>query len=42
MIFGGAGQNGIILANVTMLPRLIPYKGQVSLFDVPDAVVAAA
>jgi len=25
-----------------MLPRLIPYKGQVSIFEVPDAVVARA
>jgi len=41
-VFGGRRQNGIILRNVTMLPRLIPYKGQVSLFDVPDAVVARA
>jgi hypothetical protein len=41
-VFHGKAQNGLILRNVTMLPRLIPYPGQRSLFEVPDDVLRAA
>lgn len=39
--FGGKAQNGLILRDVKMLPRLVPYRGQMSLFEVPDDVLSA-
>jgi hypothetical protein len=41
-VFRGKAQNGLILRNVTLLPRLVPYRGQMSLFEVPDDVLSAA
>ena len=37
-----SGPLGIVVRDPIMLPRLIPFKGMLGFFDVPDEVIHAA